>query len=159
MLDVQEANGLARVWSEACIPVTYAPSLEKLKPSIEAALDAWDQVDCSGLCFEPPRPSTVVPADDRDRRLHLGDTGGPVGSAWALLSDGRTGQTLHAIIFVSNKSTTGDLLKQLGYVLGFEARKGQLRDTVLEEFLVPNPRTGLGALDRQSLCAVYPVCR
>lgn len=160
LLKLQEANGLARVWNkEKCVPVTYAPSLEKLKPRLQIALDAWDQVECTGLCFEPPVQNKSPPTNTADRRLHLADTGSGFGSAWELLSDGRTSQTLHATIFVSNMSTTGDLLKQLGFVLGFEAMKAAFRDTVLEEFQVPNPRTGLGMLDRQSVCAVYPSCR
>lgn len=159
-LTVQQTNGAPRVWNrELCIPVTYAPALEKLKPTLQAALDAWDQVDCTGLCFEPLISNKELPLEDRDRRLHIADNGGGLGSAWEVLSDGRTSQTLHATIFISASATMGDVMKQLGFVLGFEARQAAFRDTVLEEFQVPNPRTGLGALDRQSVCAVYPACR
>ena len=160
LLSVQQVNGLSRTWNkELCIPVTYAPSLEPLKPSLQAALDAWDNVECTGLCFEVPTPNKDPPAMDTDRRLHIADTGSGVGTAWELLNDGRSGQTLHATIFVSNKSTLGDLLKQVGFVIGFQGATAAFRDTVLEEARVPNPRTGLGTLDRQSVCAVYPSCR
>jgi hypothetical protein len=159
-LTVQQTNGFPRLWNrELCIPVTYAPALEKLKTTLQAALDAWDQVDCTGLCFEPLVAHKELPLEDRDRRIHLADNGGGLGSAWELLSDGRTSQTLHATIFIPTTATTGDVMKQLGFVLGFEGQKANFRDTVLEEFRVPNPRTGLGALDRQSICAVYPACR
>ena len=160
LLTVQTVNGTQRVWNKSeCIPVTYAPSLESLKPTLQAALDAWDQVECTGLCFAPPVPNKDAPANDFDHRLHVADTGGGIGTAWEVLSDGRTSQTLHATIFVGSKSTTGDLMKQLGFVLGFESKTASFRDTVLEEGQVPNPRTGLGMLDRQSVCAVYPACR
>ena len=159
-LKLQEANGLARVWNkELCVPVTYAPSLEKLKPTLQAALDAWDNVECTGLCFEPLKQNRDEPVNDNDRRLHIADNGGGSGTAWELLNDGRSGQTLHATIFVGSASTMGDLMKQIGFVLGFEAMTAQFRDTVLEEFQVPNPRMSLGALDRQSVCAVYPSCK
>ncbi|GEM_PF-3178837 len=152
-------NGTPRVWNrELCIPVTYAPSLEKLLPDIQTALDAWDQVACTGLCFEAPVANKEVPTADLDRRLHFFDAVSPT-NAWELLSEGNTGYTLHATIFVSNKSNLGELLRQVGSVLGFEGRKPNFRDTVMEEVLVPNPRTMLGSLDRQSVCAVYPACR
>lgn len=160
LLTLQQANGLPRVWNrDLCIPVTYSPTLEKLRPSMQTALDGWDQVECTGLCFEEPKASKTAPKEDRDLRLHFQDTGGGAGTAWELLSDGRTGQTLHATIFVNNTSSVGDLLKQLGFVLGFEGKKANFRDTVLEEAQIPNPRTSLGMLDRQSVCAVYPSCR
>lgn len=160
VLKVQTANGMPRLWNrETCVPVTYAPSLEKFKATFQAALDAWDQVDCTGLCFDPPKQSKEVPVLDNDLRLHLADNGAGSGAGWELLSDGRTGRTLHATLFINNTSTVGEVLKQLGFVLGFESVKAQFRDTVLEEFRVPNPRTGLGELDKQSLCAVYTACR
>ncbi len=153
------SNGVPRVWNrDACIPVTYAPTLEKLLPDIRTALDAWDQVVCTGLCFETPVANKAAPAADLDRRLHFFDAVSPT-NAWELLSEGNTGYTLHATIFVSNKSNLGEMLRQVGSVLGFMGSKPDSRDTVMEEVLVPNPRTGLGALDRQSVCAVYPACR
>ena len=159
-LEVQQVDGMTRAWNrERCVPVTYAPSLEKLKPKVQAALDAWDQVECTGLCFEAPTARQNPPTDDADYRLHVADTGAGTGGAWELLNDGRTAQTLHATIYAGTASTTGDLLKQLGYVLGFQAKKAAFRDTVLEEARAPNPRTGLGELDRQSVCALYPACR
>jgi hypothetical protein len=161
LLTVQEANGLQRLWSkDACIPVTYAPSLETLKPTLQAALDAWDSVSCTGLCFDAPKPNKELPTDDRDRRLHVADTGAASSSAWEMLNDGRTGLTLHATIYTGTKATTGELLKQLGSVLGFQGQKTtKPRDTVLEEASMPNVRTTLGMLDSQSICAVYPSCR
>lgn len=159
-LGVQLANGMPRLWNkEQCIKVTYAPTLTKLKPTLLAALAAWDGVDCTGLCFTELVEAKDGPTTDNDTRLHVSDIGTGIGTAWELLNDGRTGRTLHATIFVTNDSTVGDLMKQLGFVLGFEGAKNAHRDTVLEEEMFPSPRTGLGSLDAQSVCAVYPACK
>lgn len=147
-----------RLWDiTACVPVTYAPSLDPQLPTLQAALDAWGKVSCSGLCFEPPLPRADAPTLDDDLRLHIADTGADSPGAWELLNNGNTGQTLHATIFVNKDSNIGDVLKQVGFILGFQA--GFSRDTVLDETKVPNPRTKLGTLDSQSVCAVYPPCR
>lgn len=157
-LTLQTANGMPRVWSkDKCIPVTYSPSLAKdLKPTLERALKAW-QIECTGVCFEPLTEAKEGPTTDFDRRLHVHDITTGVPTAWELLNDGRTGQTLHATIYATTLSTQGDLMKQIGFVLGFEGSK-EHRDTVLEEDY-PSMRTELGSLDRQSVCAVYPSCR
>ncbi len=161
-LTQQLANGMPRVWNkEKCIVVTHSPSLTKLKPTLQAALDAWSSasIGCTGLCFEQMAEATSPPTSDFDTRLHAEDTGTGSGTMWELLNDGRTGRTLHATIFVTNASTVGDLMRQLGFVLGFEGSAAGGRDTVVEELGVPSPRTELGAIDRQSVCAVYPACR
>jgi hypothetical protein len=69
-----------------------------------------------------------------------------------------SGRTLHATVWANTTATRGDLLKQLGQVLGFEATT-QGRDSVIEETTVPSPRTALGSLDKQSVCAAYPSCK
>lgn len=159
-LSLQLANGMPRVWNkEKCIAVTYAPTLVKLKPTLQAALDAWDAVGCTGLCFEEPAEAKDPPTTDFDTRLHLADAMTGAGTAWELLNDGRNGRTLHATLFVTDANTVGDLMRSVGFVLGFEASPKGGRDTVLEEPAVPSLRTELGSIDRQSVCAVYPACR
>ena len=158
-LSLQLANGMPRVWNkEKCIPVTVSPSLTKLKPTLQAALDAWDSIGCTGVCFEAMVEAKEPPANDFDLRLHVHDVGSGSGTQWELLNDGRTGRTLHATIFVTNASTVGDLMRQLGFVLGFEASPKGGRDTILEDPDVPSLRMELGSIDRQSVCAVYPAC-
>ena len=159
-LSLQLANGMPRVWNkEKCIAVTHSPSLAKLKPTLQAALDAWDGVGCTGVCFDAMIESNEQPMSDFDSRLHVEDVGSGIATQWQLLNDGRTGRTLHATIFVTNDSTVGDLMRQLGFVLGFEASKKGGRDTILEDPEIPSMATALGSVDRQSVCAVYPSCR
>ena len=158
LLTVETINESRRLWNtDGCIPVTYAPALESHLPTIQAALDAWGKVACSGLCFGVPISRAEGPLTDVDLRLHIADAGPGVPGAWELLSDGNNGRALHATIYVNTSSTVGEILRQLGLILGFAG--GFARDTVLDETRVPNPRTGLGMLDSQSVCAVYPPCR
>ncbi len=157
-LKLNQLDGLPRLWNtDVCIPVTYQPSLEALRPTLDAALDAWTSQSCSGLCFLPPMQRADTPVDQFDYRLHAADSAPALGGAWELVNDGNTGRTLHATIFVSTNSNVGEVLKQLGQTLGF--LQGSGRDTVLDEVQVPNPRTDLGTLDKQSVCAAYPPCR
>lgn len=157
-LSVEGLNGLPRLWNiDACIPVTYTPSLETLKPALQSVLDAWSGESCSGLCFTAMTARADGPSSDSDLRLHIADVGSGNPGAWELVNDGNDGHTLHATIFVNTQSTVGDLLKQVGLILGFKG--GFARDTVLDETKVPNPRTELGTVDAQSVCATYTLCK
>lgn len=156
-LKVRNNNGADLLWElGTCIPVTYSPTLEPLKAEFSAALAEWSAQPCAQLCFGPPLSRGDAPTEDNDFRLHL--AGASNTGAWELVSDRNTGRTLHATLWANTTATRGDLLKQLGQVLGFEATT-QARDSVIEEPESPSPRTTLGSLDKQSVCAAYPSCR
>jgi hypothetical protein len=156
-LKVRFTNENALLWElGTCIPVTYAPTLEPIKADIVAALAEWASQPCAALCFAELKVRGDAPTEDNDFRLHF--AGASNTGAWELVSDRNTGRTLHATVWANTTATRGDLLKQLGQVLGFEATT-QARDSVIEETTVPSPRTTLGSLDRQSVCAAYPSCR
>ena len=149
--------------TDACIPVTYEPGLETEAAQLEAALAAWTAQSCTSLCFELPR---LAMAGDPAYRLHLrlrgaGDEVPPSTIAFnSATYDDKTGGILFAdlVIAPGAQLTPGDWLGQVGRAIGFN-RAAPGTDSALESGAIGSSRTALGAIDLQSVCANYPVCK
>lgn len=68
-----ENGEVALHWApgDRCLGVSYDPALEAYAETIDVALAAWADLECSGLCFEAPRPMRLAPDEHPEGRLHL----------------------------------------------------------------------------------------
>jgi len=60
------------------------------------------------------------------------------------------------VMWLNNESTQGDVLRQLGQVLGFVALP--TIDSTINRVDAHSTATQLTAADEKSVCAVYPAC-
>lgn len=61
-----------------CLAVVLDPELEAFADEVQAALDVWAGLDCSGLCFAGPTVGQVDPSDVDSGTLFLRPVSNPV---------------------------------------------------------------------------------
>ena len=137
---------------DVCVPITIAGSVSR-RAEMERALAAWTAMSCTSLCFERPTVREDAPTETKDRRIHAAFDFDSRGE-WALAYDPVTGEILHGVMWLNNDSTLGDVLKQLGQVLGF-VPLATVNSTLTR---VDSSATELTAADEKSVCAAYPAC-
>ena len=154
-LPLSKAGGLTLAWNpDVCVPVTIGSTVSR-RAEVGRALAAWSGRSCTALCFETPTTREDVPTDLKDRRIHAAFDFRSH-NEWALAYDPESGEIAHGVMWLSNDSTVGDVLRQLGQVLGFVASP-----TVTSTIGSIDPHSTAMALtpaDEQSVCATYPAC-
>ncbi len=151
-------GGPALHWpmSLGCIRVTYQPALEPNLGEVTAALDAWDDLTCSRLCFGTPSPAQQPPPTMCHAHvLHFTtDHAGfneqiVVGSS--LTFDEYSGVLFSAVVSmrdvsVGAKNLAGAVGRALGLASPTEA------DSVLNH---THDATAPTVADEESMCAIY----
>ncbi len=154
-LPLSTSGELTHAWNaDICIPITMGGSVSR-RDEFEKALAAWSARSCTALCFERPTVREDVPTGLKDRRIHAA-FGFDSHNEWSFAYDPVTGEILNGVIWLSNNSTQGDVLKQLGQVLGFVPVPTV--DSTLSRVDPHSSATGLTAADEKSVCAAYPAC-
>jgi hypothetical protein len=154
-LPLSTSGALTLSWNaDVCVPITMGGSVSR-RDELENALAAWTAMSCTALCFERPTIREDAPTETRDRRIHAAFDFNSH-NEWALAYDPENGEILHGVLWLSNNSTEGDVLKQLGQVLGFVALPTV--DSVITRVDAHSTATELTAADQKSVCAAYPAC-
>lgn len=154
-LPLSTAGALTLSWNpDLCVPITMAGSVSR-RVELEKALAAWTAMSCTALCFEPPAVREDEPTETKDRRIHAAFDFNSH-NEWALAYDPATGEILHGTLWLSNDSTLGDVLRQLGQVLGFVALPTV--DSTINRADAHSSATELTPADEKSVCAAYPAC-
>jgi hypothetical protein len=154
-LPLSTLGALTIAWNpDVCVPITMAGSVSR-RAELEKALAAWSAMPCTALCFERPTVREDLPTETKDRRIHVGFDFNSH-NEWAIAYDPETGEILHGTMWTNNNSTQGDVLRQLGQVLGFVALPTV--DSVITRADPHSSATDLTAADEKSVCAAYPAC-
>jgi hypothetical protein len=152
-LPLSTAGALTLAWNpDVCIPITMAGAVTH-RAELEKALAAWSPMSCTALCFERPTVREDAPTETKDRRIHAAFALN-ARNEWALAYDPETGEILHGVMWLNNTSTQGDVLKQLGQVLGF-VPLSSVDSTITR---ADGSATALTPADEKSVCAAYPAC-
>ncbi len=155
-LRLTTSGSLQLSWNiDTCVPVTISASVGRHRVDVESALAAWTAPTCTGLCFGVPTTREDAPTTVTDRRLHVVFDPSS-NNEWALASDPLTGEIVYGTIWVGNASTEGDVLRQLGQVLGFVPQP--TLDSVLSPVGQHSTVTMISSADEKSICATYPAC-
>ena len=154
-LPLSKAGTLTLSWNpDVCVPVTIASSVSR-RAEVLKALTAWSAMSCTALCFETPTTRESAPTELKDRRIHVAFDFSSH-NEWALAYDPDTGEIAHGVMWLGNQSTQGDVLRQLGQVLGFVASP-----TVTSSISDVDPHSSAKEItpaDQLSVCATYPAC-
>lgn len=154
-LPLSTSGQLTHAWhTEVCVPSTMGSSVSR-RAEFEKALAAWSAMSCTSLCFESPTVREDAPTGLKDRRIHAAFDFGSR-NEWAFAYDPVTGEILNGVIWLSNESTQGDVLKQVGQVLGFVPFPGV--DSTITRVDPHSTASALTAADEKSACAAYPAC-
>lgn len=154
-LPLATSGALKHAWNpDVCVPITLAGSVSR-RAEFEKALSAWSAMPCTALCFESPTVREDAPTGLKDRRIHAAFDFGSR-NEWAFAYDPVTGEILNGVLWLSNDSTQGDVLRQLGQVLGFVALPAV--DSTITRVDPHSSATELTAADEKSVCAAYPAC-
>ena len=154
-LPLSTAGSLTLKWdADVCVPITMGGSVSR-RAELEKGLAAWSAMSCTALCFEQPTIREDAPTEAKDRRIHAAFDFASH-NEWALAYDPVTGEILHGVMWLNNESTQGDVLRQLGQVLGFVALP--TIDSTINRVDAHSTATQLTAADEKSVCAVYPAC-
>jgi hypothetical protein len=154
-LPLSTSGALTLAWNpDVCVPITMAGSVSR-RAELEKALAAWSAMSCTALCFERPTVREDAPTETTDRRIHAAFDFNSH-NEWALAYDPVTGEILHGVMWLNNDSTQGDVLKQLGQVLGFVPLPTV--DSTITRVDAHSSATELTTADQKSVCAAYPAC-
>lgn len=154
-LPLSRSGELTLAWNpDVCVPVTLGSSVSR-RAELEKALSAWSAMTCTALCFETPTVREDVPAHLQDRRIHAAFDFSSH-NEWAFAYDPVTGEIMNGVLWLNNTSTQGDLLRQVGQVLGFVALTSV--DSTITRVDPHSTANELTAADEKSVCAAYPAC-
>jgi hypothetical protein len=147
-----------------CIRTSYAPDLEAHRAEFQAALEAWQSIDCGRICFQP-----LVAAADENSALDLHFDHANPNTVQLDLAKGlaRTtymrdnGLILRARIEMTDEALIDPLLPiyllhWIGHVLGFDEV-----DASVKSVMNSMPAEGVDAptqADRDAFCSKYGVC-
>jgi hypothetical protein len=171
ILPIQTTESMPMHWpvADGCIRVTYDPAVAGHLEAFTAALDAWQGIPCSSLCFDEPVASDEIPAFDPDApTLHIAPTEtlrpeSPDISGSTLTYVQKTGQILTAYIGVEDPLL---LVRQaawshyVGFALGLGFAKPGVDSRMSADYDLLGPVTPT-AVDEESFCVLYgdpPLC-
>jgi hypothetical protein len=157
MLRTRDGNVAHWPLKPGCLPVTFDPGLAERVADIQAALDAWDAVACSSLCFQPPKSQVVPDSSFTERRLHF------VLEPLPMVPPGASSESTLGIRSVDGailsgritmRETTftrGDLVNLVGRALGLQPPAAGVDSAIVPK----SQRLEPSASDTQTLCALY----
>lgn len=170
-LPIQTTQSMPMHWPVAgdCIRVTYDPALAGHRDDFTAALNAWQGIACSSLCFADPVASDDIPAfDSTPPTLHIGpaetltpDT--PDTSGSVLTFRQATGEILTAHIAIEEPTrlhSPADWSYYVGFALGLGFARAGVDSRLSVEYDRAGPVTPT-AIDEESFCVLYgdpPLC-
>ncbi len=153
---------------ENCITVTYHSGLEEKLVMIQAALDAWNQISCSTLCFGIPSLQKI-PFDPSTAERHLHLTTDKLSDkdiiiTTSLTYDNDNGRLFNAILEINTTHlqnlTPADLTHHIGLAVPLSAVTGDI-DSIMAipiHASLNKPTSN----DQKSICRLYgqdPYCR
>ena len=166
-------GGVVAHWDVArgCIAVTVDSSASDISEPVSEALDAWEAISCSQLCFDGPSPSEIGPDHYLgEGRIHVttADLEAMYSIQPNLFFSPSTGLIRGAeILLPADGATRAEtsfqaLLYAVGTVVGLDVLPYDTEvDTVMVDAIGLPGRTALGSADEEAICALYgepPFC-
>lgn len=168
---IQTTASMPMHWpvADGCIRVTYDPAVADHREDFTAALDAWQGIACSSLCFDEPVESAEIPELEPDApTLHIAPAETltpetPDSSRSTLTYVEKTGQILTAWVAMKDSTlplTPADWSHYVGFALGLDFAEPGVDSRLSADYDPLGPVTPT-AVDEESFCVLYgdpPLC-
>ena len=158
----RDETGLVKHWGlqDGCLPVRFDPQLEHRGDELQRALEVWEGVECSQICFGPLLGGELAPLGESTPGIYFvpktsGD--GPV--AVNVVTDSPSGRLVRVEIRVGEPARGAEGLDDLYWGVGRALGLGSPSAGI--ESLLNGGQTAPTSADKATLCLLYgeaPLC-